>query len=143
MSDFEAFYRANLRLVYAMALARDANPGRAEDLTPETFLRAWQHRERRSELEPLAQRAWLVRTVENLAIDVWRRERWFTTELPERPDPSPGLTEGAALRLDVARALAALEEADRELVILRYFLQMNSREIAEMLGLAEGAEGPL
>jgi DNA-directed RNA polymerase specialized sigma24 family protein len=43
-----------------------------------------------------------------------------------------------ALRIDVSRALAGLEPGDREIVILRYFLEMNSREIGEMLQVPEG-----
>src|SRR5262245_56155672 len=77
MDDLEAFYRRNVRLVYAMALAQDPNPTQAADLTQETFLRAWRHFERLSDMDPPAQRAWLIRTLRHLAIDQWRRERAF------------------------------------------------------------------
>jgi RNA polymerase sigma-70 factor (ECF subfamily) len=138
MSEFEAFYRSHLRLVSAMALARDANPCQAEDLTQETFLRAWRHFPQLAALDPPAQRAWLVRTLTHLAIDAVRRRQVASQYAPERP--APGLEPGdrAALRLDVTRALAALEETDRQIVVLRYFLEMNSREIGELLGIPEG-----
>jgi RNA polymerase sigma factor (sigma-70 family) len=43
----------------------------------------------------------------------------------------------AALRLDAARALAGLEEMDRRIVLLRYYSQANSGEIAAMLDMPE------
>jgi RNA polymerase sigma factor (sigma-70 family) len=41
------------------------------------------------------------------------------------------------LRLEVMRALAELSPSDRELVVLRYFCEMNSREIGEILRTPE------
>lgn len=139
--EFERFYRNNLRLVYALALAQDANGERAEDRTQETFFRAWRHFDRLARLDAPAQRAWLVRSLGNLVIDGWRRER--TATLFDPPDPArPSVGEsgerGAALRLDVLRALSTLGTTDRQIVILRYFLEMNSREIGEALGMSEG-----
>jgi RNA polymerase sigma factor (sigma-70 family) len=138
MDSFEQFYRDHLRLVYAMALARGASAWEAEDLAQETFLRAWRHCARIAGMEPLAQRAWLVRTLRNLMVDAWRRERSETAESEEPPGSSREPAEQVVLRLDVRRALAGLEEADREVVVLRYFVEMNSREISELLGVPEG-----
>ncbi|HZT40746.1 MAG TPA: RNA polymerase sigma factor [Chthonomonadaceae bacterium] len=138
MNAFDDFYRGHIRLVYAMALARGAGPSLAEDLAQETFLRAWRHFGLLAGMDPPAQRAWLIRVVRNLAHDAWRREP-MTVDTEGEPD-RPALESGerAALRLDVARALACLEEPDRELVVLRYFLELNSREIGEILGMPEG-----
>ena len=138
MNDLEAFYRGHMRLVYTMALAQDPDPTRAEDLTQETFLRAWRHFERLSGLDPPAQRAWLVRTLRHLAIDLWRRERAFPQEALELPAAPLPPADRAALRLDVARALDALEETDRQIVLLRYLMEMNSREIGKLLNMPEG-----
>jgi RNA polymerase sigma-70 factor, ECF subfamily len=138
MNDFEAFYRGHARLVYTMALAQDPDPTRAEDLTQETFLRAWRHFERLTGLDPPAQRAWLVRTLRHLAIDLWRHDRSFPQEALEPPAAPLPPADRAALRLDVVRALGTLEETDRQIVLLRYVLEMNSREIGELLGMPEG-----
>jgi RNA polymerase sigma-70 factor (ECF subfamily) len=138
MDEFESFYRDNLGLLYAVALARGLDPSRAEDLAQETLLRAWRHFGRLLAMEPPARRAWLIRTLRHLAIDEWRRERSFPEEVLERSEPGPEPAERAALRLDVARAMSGLEDGDRELVVLRYFMEMNSREIGEVLGMPEG-----
>ena len=106
----------------------------AEDLTQETFLRAWQHYSHVSQLPPPARRAWLVRTVRNLATDAWRRQ----TLDEAAPSASPAPEEPAELRLDVAQALAQLPPEDRDLVVMRYLEEMNSREIGEALGVPEG-----
>lgn len=155
MDDLEAFYRRHVRLVYAMALAQDPDPTQAEDLTQETFLRAWRHTERLAAMDPPAQRAWLIRTVRHLAIDAWRRERAFPHEALAPSCPSLPPADRAALRLDLARALEALEAeearfgreadsaggrapGDRQIVLLRYVMEMNSREIGELLRMPEG-----
>jgi RNA polymerase sigma-70 factor (ECF subfamily) len=41
------------------------------------------------------------------------------------------------LKLNVERALARLDKEDRSLVVLRYFSELNSREIAQIAGLPD------
>lgn len=137
MSEFESFYREHLRLVHAVAVAHTADRDQAEDMTQETFLRAWRSFGQVRRLDPRAQRAWLCRTARNLTIDAWRRK-----QLDSAPASAPAAPrsdgESSDLRVDVGRALAELDEGDRELVMMRYLEEMNSREIGEALGLPEG-----
>jgi len=135
MTTFEAFYRDNLRLVYAVALSSAREAARAEDLTQEAFLRAWRHYPQLRDLAAPAQRAWLLTTVRNLTTDFWRRQALETNSQAEAkaPPASP-----AELRLDVLQALSELADGDRELVIMRYLQEMNSREIGKALGMPEG-----
>jgi RNA polymerase sigma-70 factor (ECF subfamily) len=137
MDAFERFYRDHLRLVYAVAAARLGDPSQAEDLVQEAFFRAWRHFHRIAGLPAPAQRAWLVRTVRNLAVDQWRAAR-HAVPAEARPEPARPLAERIALRLDVARALVTLAEQDRQIVVLRYGLGMNSREIGDLLQMPEG-----
>jgi len=141
MTDFDSFYEQNVRLVYAMALGRGLNACAAEDLSQETFLRAWRHFDLLRSLPPPAQRAWLIQTLQNLANDTWRQSR-AATEHTIHTDPlsAPAESGSAAdwtLRLDVLQALSTLQEIDRDVVVLRYYLQWNSREIGEALQLPE------
>ncbi len=136
MRDFEAFYRENLRMVYAMAVSRTGSPWQAEDLAQDTFMRAWQHYSQLSTWKPTARRAWLIRTLRNLITDEWRKAR--VVEAAPLGDP---VTDGGAqadLSLDVASALQRLTEEDRDIVVLRYVEGMNSREIGEALGIPQG-----
>jgi RNA polymerase sigma-70 factor (ECF subfamily) len=137
MDEFEVFYRGNLGLVLALARTQGADPDQAEDLAQETFYRAWRHFERLACLEPPAQRAWLVRTLRHLAIDQWRHESAIS-RAEQHLVPAPMLREQIELRLDLVHALRHLEETDRMVMLLRFLLQMNSREIGEALRLPEG-----
>jgi RNA polymerase sigma factor (sigma-70 family) len=41
-------------------------------------------------------------------------------------------------RVDVERALAGLPRRQRQISVLRYFLQLDTREVADALGVSEG-----
>jgi RNA polymerase sigma-70 factor, ECF subfamily len=142
MDDFEQFYREHLRLVYATALSRRADQEFADDVVQETFFRAWRHRETLATLEPIARRAWLVRTAAGVIVDDWRsrqsRETRETAWSAENISGSANLEATSALRMDAANAIAALEETDRRIVLMRYYLQMSGAEIAEVLEMPEG-----
>jgi len=136
MNDFESFYRGNVQLVHALAVARLGDRWQAEDVVQETFLRAWQHFDVVSAAEPPAQRAWLLRTMRNLATDLWRRQAAFPVEALPTRRPSDG--NAADLRMDTMSALMQLDETDREMVVMRYLEDMTSREIGEAMDLPEG-----
>jgi RNA polymerase sigma-70 factor (ECF subfamily) len=140
MNDFESFYRGNVQLVHALAVARLGDRWQAEDVVQETFLRAWQHFDVVSAAEPPAQRAWLLRTMRNLATDLWRRQAAFPVEALRESGHGRDAcaTAGAELRMDMMNALMELGEADREMVVMRYLEDMTSREIGEAMNLPEG-----
>jgi RNA polymerase sigma-70 factor (ECF subfamily) len=136
---FDVFYRRHLPLVFAAALARCQNGAQAEDLAQETLLRAWRHFDALRGRDVNAQRAWLLRALRHRAVEAWRRWR-------QQPDTGDGAdreraaADGtpSALRLDVLAALGELDPDDREIVVLRYFLDLSSREIGEAIGRPEG-----
>lgn len=76
MLTFDYAYRRWWLYVFGVALTYAGNPGVAEDVTQETFLRAW---ERWDRLQPDAGlRFWLRRTAINLCRDYHRRARLLT-----------------------------------------------------------------
>jgi len=87
---------------------------------------------------------WLFRvTVNRCQLEHRRRSRWqrlwsnlAATWRSESPAVSAAAVDGE-LKLDVARALATLSEDDRALVAMRYFSELNSREIADIVGRPE------
>ncbi len=135
---FDCFHRKHLPLIFAAALAKTADRGHAEDLVQETMLRAWRHFTLLAERDVNGQRAWLLTALRHRAIEEWRRQE--TRAVSEEPAiPSGGPTvPPVELGLDVARALARLPDTERELVVLRYFHQLNSRDIGEVMGMPEG-----
>ena len=135
---FDCFYRRHLPLIFAAALAKTADRSQAEDMVQETMLRAWRHFPSLAERDVNGQRGWLLTTLRHRAIEEWRRQGPGTVS-EEATVPSEGpAVPSVELGLDVARVLARLPDTERELVVLRYFHQLNSRDIGEVLGMPEG-----
>ena len=60
---------------------------------------------------------------------------------PARPWPAahPARPEPVAERLDVERVLATLAPADREVLVLRFTLDLPGERVAELLGISHAA----
>lgn len=123
------------RLVAAVALMSGSRPA-AEDAVQEALLRAWERSERGERIDSLP--AWVTAVALNLARSGLRRvlaERRARARLGANDrvlDPDGGA------RVDVERALARLPRRQREVVVLRYYLGMDTRQTAEALRIHEG-----
>ena len=80
---------------------------------------------------------WFYRIVVREALRVGRRQR-PCEPLDDVVLGSEGALYDAIARLDVAQALRALTPMQRTAVTLRYYADLNSREIGEVLGIPEG-----
>ena len=78
-------------------------------------------------------RAWLYKIAANTCADRCRRET-PAEPLSDSPYIDPGF-ERTELGIDLRSALAALPEAQREVVLLRYVHGLKLREAAEVLGV--------
>ena len=107
----------------------------AEDAVQEALLRAWERSEKGEEIHSLE--GWVTTVALNLVRSGLRRMR---SERRARARlPAPALRESStADRIDVDRALATLPRRQREVAVLRYYLQMSTREVASALELDEG-----
>jgi RNA polymerase sigma-70 factor (ECF subfamily) len=137
---FEALYRRNVGRVYALCLRMCGEPGYAEEMTQESFIRAW---ERLASFRGDAQLStWLHRVTVNVVLSD-RRSRTHRMEkvtdsleqqefsLSSRPD-FPGLN------VDLDEAIRRLPEGAREVFVLHDVQGYKHREIAEMTGMAPG-----
>lgn len=127
-----------LKVAIALGIPRD----RAEDLLQDVWITAW--KKAPSELGPEGLRRWLYRVVvnrcrlEHRTQRRWRRVLdvvgWLNTRArsPEAADRA----ESNELHAEVEKALAKLETTVREIVVLRYFCNFDSRQIGEMLDLS-------
>jgi len=122
------------RLVAAVALACGSRPA-AEDAVQEALLRAWERSEKGDEIDSLDR--WVTTVALNLARSGLRRMR-SERRARARLDTSGVGEPATADRIDVERALAALPRRQREVAVLRYYLQLNTREVASALELEEG-----
>ncbi len=138
---FEALYRAHVGRVYALCLRLTADRARAEELTQDAFVRAW---ERLASFRgESAFSSWLYRLTVNVVFlgqRAGRRRalRVFTTEDPaafERPGDAASTVAG---QLDLERAIAALPPGAREVFVLHDVEGYRHHEIARLNGIAVG-----
>jgi len=111
--------------------------GQAQELTQETFLRAYRALLRGEEwANP---RAWLYRTASRLAIDAYRRQRllrWLPLSFqPAAPDSAAGTLDQMAMRT----ALASLPLHYRLPLVLYTCEGYSVAEVADILGLSASA----
>jgi RNA polymerase sigma factor (sigma-70 family) len=120
-----------IRRVYAYAAYRLGDGPDAEDATSDAFERALRYRESydRSKGEPVA---WLI-GIARRCVDQILADRVPVVEAPDEVAPID-LEEETVSRLELARALAALSDQDRELMALRYGADLSARQIAEVFG---------
>jgi RNA polymerase sigma factor (sigma-70 family) len=125
-----------IRRVYAYAAYRLGDGPEAEDATSETFERALRYKKSYdpSKGEPVA---WLLGIAKRCIDGSWSTTE-YATENVDSVDTAD-VEEDTIRRLTVARAVATLDERDRELVALRYGADLTARQIAELLGARTNA----
>lgn len=133
---FQVFLDAHREPVLAY-LRATVGPSDAEDCFQETFIAALRAYERMDGHHP---RAWVMTIARRKAIDHHRaraRRAEPRAELPERASLDGVPREGPDER--VRAAVAALPDAQREAIALRYAADLPYREIAAALGCSEQA----
>src|SRR6185436_15890799 len=118
----------------ARLILRD--PELARDAVQEATLRAW--RNLRGLRDPAKLGAWLHRLTVNACLDIARkrRGRLFEVELtPLHDAPVADPTSRIANALYVERMLAAIDPAQRAVVVLHFYLDLTLPETAAALGI--------
>lgn len=132
--NLEDLFRAEYPTVARLIASITRDPGRAEELAVEVFLR-W---DKQSGVENSA--AWLRRTAIHIALDELRRRRRserLQSLLPWRTPPAQLETQ-----TQVTRALAALKPRDAELLLLRAE-GLTYEELAQTCNLTPASVGTL
>ena len=126
-----------IRRVYAFVAYRLGDGPEAEDVTSETFERALRYRGSfdPSKGPPVA---WLI-GIARRCVDDALSGRLHTTPEPEDVAAPDDVELETARRIDLAAAMAELDERDRELLALRYGADLKARQIAELLDLKTNA----
>ena len=140
--DTDAFgrlYRLHVGRVYALCLRIEGDAARADELTQDAFVRAWERLPGfRGES---AFGTWLHRLAVNVVLAdrraAWRRDRRVTLDeepvaLARAPVADPGLT------LDLEAAIGGLPPGARTVFVLHDMEGYQHAEIATMTGIAEG-----
>jgi RNA polymerase sigma-70 factor, ECF subfamily len=126
-----------IRRVYAYVAYRIGQGQDAEDVTSETFARAFRYRKSydRSKGEPIA---WLLGIARHCVDQARQGTPEVLGETPETVDDG-GLEQRAITRLTLADALSTLGARDRELIALRYGGDLTAAQIGERLGMSTNA----
>ena len=139
-ADFEAIYQQELPRVYNFFRYRVGDDQIAEDLTAETFEKAWRNREKyRSDLASFS--TWLFTLAQRIGSDHYRRHRpTIPLENAKYVPDSQTPEETAQQRADfkhLSLLLSRLAERERELVALKYGAGLTNRAITHITGLSE------
>ena len=136
-TEFKQLYDQEYLSVYRAIRAVVLDSAAAEDLTQETFVRAYRARSRYTPTAPPG--AWLRRIGINLAISYLRRQK-LARFLPARLYVAPDRREydRAEARDVVTKALEALSPKLRAAVVLHYYEGLTREEIADVLQVPAG-----
>jgi RNA polymerase sigma-70 factor, ECF subfamily len=141
--DQEAFrllLERHHQTVYRVAYAITGDPTDAAEIVHETFIKAW--RSLGSFRHDATLATWLTRVALNTARDHLRRQR--TREIVGavhgliRPQPAPDARAAIEDRDELQRAMRRLSPRARQVIALRFGLELSQREIADLLGCPEG-----
>lgn len=136
MLQFRELYNSYSAEVYRFALWLTGDSCEAEDITSETFIRAWvQHSRIRTE----TLKAYLLTIARNIYLGHQRKRKNQVDLEDTYPDPAPGpdkVTESRLMLLRVHKILQALPEIDRTAFVLRVQHELPYTEIARSLGLS-------
>ena len=136
---FERLYEIHVRRMYALCLRMVSDHTRAEELTQDIFVRAW---ERISSFQfRSAFGTWLHRLGTNVVLGELRSERSGAKVITSGDLESfeDGLHQAMPeTKMDLERAIAQLPDGAKEVLVLHDIEGFRYREIAEMTDIAEG-----
>jgi RNA polymerase sigma-70 factor (ECF subfamily) len=142
MTDFSALHQRNARDVFRFSFYLSGNRSEAEDITSETFARAW------ASSEPIRAetvKGYLLTIALDLYLQGLRKSRRHVALEEDKPDPQAGpfaIAERKAEFRAVLARLRKLAEADRSAVLLRAMAGLPYEEIATALNLSLSHRSP-
>lgn len=133
---FGILIRQEQEYLYRMAFLYTRQEEDALDAVQESVLKAY--KSLKTLKDPDYFRTWLTRIVINTAKDICKKRRPQENLEEAESLPAPeGLSPEE--RMDLYAALDNLPERNRDIVKLKYFDGLTTREIAQQMGLSEGA----
>lgn len=134
--DFEELYDSYSTDVYRFAFWLAGDSAEAEDVTSETFVRAWT---RRDAIRTETLKAYLFTIARNVYLGRQRKLKRQVILEDVHTDPSPGPDKLLESQLELQRVITVLQdlpENDRTAFILRVQQELPYAEIARVLGIS-------
>lgn len=140
---FAELYDFYLPRIYGFVYRRVQDRCVAEDLTSMTFQRALEN-VRRSEFRNESFGGWLYRVASNVVVDQVRRDRRYVSmsEVDGGAEPGDLALDALAASLDkdqLQRAMRRLSSNHREVLVLRFYDDLDVPEICAVLGCSREA----
>jgi RNA polymerase sigma-70 factor (ECF subfamily) len=136
---FREIYERHYRDVYRFALFLSGHPSKADDLTAETFVRAWTARDR---IRQASVRSYLLTIARNLYRDQQRASRRLMPIedmfVDETPRPDEHAMHASSLR-QVRAGLRDVARGDRRALLLYAVRGLSYAQVAGVLGVSVGA----
>lgn len=143
MDGFREIYERYYADVHRFALFLTGDGARADDLTADTFVRAWRARDR---IQHATVKAYLLAIARNLFRDQLRSSRTSTDREVELQDTiadgAPGAdvhVQHASTLRNVRARLRGVARGDRRALLLYVLKEMSYAEVAKALGISIGA----
>ena len=137
---FEEFYRQNFKTVYGFLINLCKNSDLAEELTAETFLKAFEHY--KSYNKKYKPSTWLCAIAKNQYLSYLRKHPLHEdltdteAELPHTPSAEQEALSSAG-KMELLQCLHQFQEPYREVIYLRVFGNLSFREIGQIMGQSE------
>jgi RNA polymerase sigma-70 factor (sigma-E family) len=135
----EQLYAGHYPGLVRMAVLLVRDQGLAEDVVQDSFVALHAHWDR---VDPVRAPAYLRQTVVNRCRSALRHRGVVARHRPEPSRTGPPADEGllrSERRDRVLEALATLPTRQREVLVLRYYLDLSEADIAATLGISRGA----
>ena len=139
---FERLYRAHLNRVFSLCMRMCADRGRAEELTQDVFVRAWE--KLGSFRGESAFTTWLHRLAVNVVLNARKvdgrdRSRYGSIDDEGADNYAAPATAPPGTRMDLEAAIAKLPPGARKVFVLHDVEGFKHEEIADMFGVTVGA----
>lgn len=132
--EFRELFDAYAPRIYQYAVLRVGSPADAEEILQETMLAVWLGRDRIGALDSVG--AWIYGIARNKTVDALRRTKRPGVELADVAVPSR--TEAIELAVDAQNALRNLDDEERDLVLMVFFLGLTYEEVSQALEIPVG-----
>jgi RNA polymerase sigma-70 factor (ECF subfamily) len=139
---FGMLYERYLNEIYRFVFYKVGSKLTAEDITEESFLRAWENLPRTYKRDQKVDnfRAWVYRIANNLVIDFYRKKK--PVEYINSPKTgNASLPETIVIEREeteqLIKSLRKLKPDFQQMIILRLINELSHREVAEIMNISE------
>lgn len=141
--SFGKLYKEYYKKIYRYCSFNCYDSLAAQDICQETFVKAWKSlKSFKTDQENWSLQAFLFKIARNLIIDRSREKKDVSIEDHEEIEEMIDLYADFDRQSNVSRvrqAISKLEEVERQIVVLRFFEEMDSKEVAKILNINDGA----